>query len=171
MLVTDVPMFTSFLPAVPACAMVCESISNIALYVSFSFHTSTRPIITGFPVLSFTFIGSASRLRARSDSFFVVRNGFTQKYPVSVNVPLYLPKNTITRASLGSSITKPPQMKNVAMSVVTDAPMRTPPGALSNMIPYTMPAMAKKVKIRLTKSIMKPFTFIPLNANSFFSIF
>ena len=61
------------------CAMVCASISNIALYVSLSFHTSTMPIITGLPALSLTFIGSASRLRARSDRFFTEKNGFTQK--------------------------------------------------------------------------------------------
>ena len=78
-------MLAVFAPAAAASvaafdsAIVCESISNIALYVSFSFHTSTMPIITGLPVLSFTLIGSASRLRARSDSFLTEMKGFTQK--------------------------------------------------------------------------------------------
>ena len=63
---TSVPICPCALPA-----MVCESTSNKALYVSFSFHTNTRPIITGLPVLSFTLIGSASRLRARRLTLFV----------------------------------------------------------------------------------------------------
>ena len=100
-LATALPMFTALpsLDVVPALAMVCESISNIALYVSFSRHTNTRPISTGLPILSFTLMGSTSRLRARSDSFLASMKGFTQKKPV-----LYRPKNTMARASLGSSI-------------------------------------------------------------------
>ena len=74
----------------------------MALYVSFSFQTSTSPIRIGLPILSFTLIGSISRLRARKESFFLFIKGFTQKKPVSVKVPLYLPKNTIARASFGS---------------------------------------------------------------------
>ena len=105
-LATALPRLTD-LPSpevVPALAMVCESISNIALYVSFSRHTSTRPMRMGLPILSFTLMGSTSRLRARRESFLASMKGFTQKKPVSRNVPLYLPKNTMARASLGSSI-------------------------------------------------------------------
>ena len=38
-------------------------------------------IFMGLPVLSFTFIGSASRFRARKDSFFTDKKGLTQLYP------------------------------------------------------------------------------------------
>ncbi len=56
------------------------------------------PIITGLPTLSLTLIGAMSMLRMRSEIFFLVMKGLTQKYPVSRNVPWYSPKKIITRA-------------------------------------------------------------------------
>ena len=52
-------------------------------------------------------IDPVSKLRTRSEIFFLVKNGLTQKKPDSRTEPLYSPNSSSTRESLGAIAMKP----------------------------------------------------------------
>ena len=110
--------------------------------------------------------------RALNDSRLVLIKGFTQWKPTVVNVPLYCPKNTITRASLGSIFTKPHITHIIHTINATPKPTNKPPlASLSTCAkPYMALAMPHNSNASVRLSIAKPFTTVPLKANSFFSI-
>ena len=151
-------------------AMVCESISNIALYVSSSFQTSTSPIRIGFPSLSLTFIGSMFRFLALMDTPFFELNGLNQKKPFCLNVPMYFPKNSITSASFGSSLASPPQqtsaviMSSTPTAIIHSCPAATVAGSMHNAAP------ANSIS-RMTDSIRNPLMTVPLNSFSMIMAF
>src|SRR5690606_30310493 len=93
---------------------------------------------------------------------FLVIKGLTQKNPVSFSTPLYLPKNIITTASLGSSFVNPNRntnqnKNNIILAINTQIPSKNSQTTDANIT----------ISIKIIKI---PLVLNPLKLNSFVSI-
>ena len=107
-----------------------------------------------------------SRLRARRESFFASRKGFIQKKPVSLNVPLYLPKKTIVRASFGSRRLNP-GIKSMEIRIPKSPAVTVKPLGRAMRKNEAILTPSNKAIIN---SMAKPFILKPVKRVSFVSI-
>lgn len=121
----------------------------------------------GFPTLSFTLMGAASRLRAFSGILLVLLKGLSQKNPLRVKVPSYLPKNITTRASLGSTLINP--HNRISAARINTSPPTIPAASCTGSSAANDQAAAPHSK-KNTNSIKKPDKAIPLNTLSLVSV-
>ena len=83
-------------------------------------------------------------------------------------VPLYFPKNSSTRASLGSSSRNPPQNISPVINSIT---ANTIAAGTSSMPAHIPMAIDPKINNNVTNSIKNPFNVVPSKAYSFFKSF
>ena len=85
-----------------------------------------------------------------------------------VNVPLYFPKNSSTRASFGSSSRNPPQNINPVINSITANIIAA---GTASIPPHIAIAIEPNNNTNVTNSIKKPFNVVPSKAYSFFNSF